>query len=156
MLLPALEEAGLGPADIEVDVPQDLDQLTADPVLMQRIVVNLLLNALRYGAGTRRPILAASQFAGRTEVRVIDFGPGIPAAEKEAIFVPFQRHGDTDNLTGLGLGLALSRGFAEGMGGSLAAEDTPGGGLTMVLSLPAAPDTDGTHHSDRTDTGPSA
>ncbi|GAA1498397.1 DUF4118 domain-containing protein [Paeniglutamicibacter kerguelensis] len=140
VLLPALEEAGLGPADIEVDVPQDLDQLTADPVLMQRIVVNLLLNALRYGAGTRRPILAASQFAGRTEVRVIDFGPGIPAAAREAVFVPFQRHGDTDNLTGLGLGLALSRGFAEGMGGSLAAEDTPGGGLTMVLSLPAAPE----------------
>lgn len=140
VLLPALEEAGLGPADIEVEVPQDLEQVTADSVLMQRIVVNLLLNALRHGAGTRRPILSASQFAGRTEVRVIDFGPGIPAAEKDAIFVPFQRHGDTDNLTGLGLGLALSRGFAEGMGGSLVAEDTPGGGLTMVLSLPSVPE----------------
>ena len=140
VLLPALEEAGLGPADIEVEVPQDLEQVSADSVLMQRIVVNLLLNALRHGTGTRRPILSASQFAGRTEVRVIDFGPGIPAAEKDAVFVPFQRHGDTDNLTGLGLGLALSRGFAEGMGGSLAAEDTPGGGLTMVLSLPSVPE----------------
>lgn len=140
VLLPALEEAGLGPADIEVEVPPDLEQVSADSVLMQRIVVNLLLNALRHGTGARRPILSASQFAGRTEVRVIDFGPGIPAAEKDAVFVPFQRHGDTDNLTGLGLGLALSRGFAEGMGGSLAAEDTPGGGLTMVLSLPSVPE----------------
>lgn len=139
VLLPALEESGLGPADIEVDVPADLEQFDADAVLAQRIVVNLLLNAVRYGGGIRRPILAASQFAGRTEIRVVDFGPGIPAAQKDAVFVPFQRRGDTDNLTGLGLGLALSRGFAEGMGGSLRAEDTPGGGLSMVLSLPAAP-----------------
>ncbi len=139
VLLPALEESGLGPADIEVNVPADLEPFDADAVLAQRIVVNLLLNAVRYGGGIRRPILAASQFAGRTEIRVVDFGPGIPAAQKDAVFVPFQRRGDTDNLTGLGLGLALSRGFAEGMGGSLCAEDTPGGGLSMVLSLPAAP-----------------
>ncbi|GAA5226598.1 DUF4118 domain-containing protein [Paeniglutamicibacter antarcticus] len=139
VLLPALEETGLGPADLEVDVPGDLEPFDADAVLAQRIVVNLLANALHHGAGSRRPILAASQFAGRTEIRVVDFGPGVPEAHKDAIFVPFQRHGDMDNLTGLGLGLALSRGFAEGMGGSLDAEATPGGGLTMVLSLPGAP-----------------
>jgi two-component system sensor histidine kinase KdpD len=71
---------------------------------------------------------------------VTDRGPGIPEKERERMFVPFQRLGDTDNTTGVGLGLALSRGLTEAMGGDLTAEDTPGGGLTMVLSLPAAPE----------------
>jgi two-component system sensor histidine kinase KdpD len=59
------------------------------------------------------------------------------------MFVPFQRLGDTDNTTGVGLGLALSRGLTEAMGGTLEPEETPGGGLTMVVSLPAAAPPDG-------------
>ena len=76
------------------------------------------------------------------ELRVSDNGPGVPEERRDDIFVPFQRLGDTDNTTGLGLGLALSKGFVEGMGGTLRADDTPGGGLTMVISLPIA--TEGT------------
>jgi two-component system sensor histidine kinase KdpD len=72
------------------------------------------------------------------QLRVVDHGPGIPGERREAVFLPFQRLGDTDNDTGIGLGLALSKGFTDGMGGTLEAEDTPGGGLTMVVSLPAA------------------
>src|SRR5262249_22660378 len=74
----------------------------------------------------------------RVELRVADRGPGVPAAERDNMFVPFQRLGDTDNTTGVGLGLALSRGLTEAMNGTLDVEDTPGGGLTIGLSPPAA------------------
>lgn len=138
VVLPALDELGLGPAEIELDLPPDVPSLLADGVLLQRVLVNLLGNALRYSPPGARPVVAASTFAGMVQLRVIDHGPGIPNERREAVFVPFQRLGDTDNDTGIGLGLALSKGFVEGMGGTLDAEDTPGGGLTMVVSLPAA------------------
>ncbi|UAJ78047.1 sensor histidine kinase KdpD [Leifsonia sp. ZF2019] len=138
VISPAFDELGVGPAEVELDIAPDLPALVADGVLLQRVVVNLVGNALRYSPPDRLPVLAASAFAGMVQVRVIDHGPGIPGERREAVFLPFQRLGDTDNDTGIGLGLALSKGFVEGMGGTLDAEDTPGGGLTMVVSLPAA------------------
>jgi two-component system sensor histidine kinase KdpD len=83
-------------------------------------------------------LLAASALGDRVELRVVDRGPGIPPDERDRIFVPFQRLGDTDNTSGVGLGLALSRGLTEVMDGTLEPEETPGGGLTMIISLPAA------------------
>ena len=77
-------------------------------------------------------MLAASAHSAWVELRVIDRGPGIPSRDRDRVFTPFQRLGDTDNTTGIGLGLALSRGLTEAMGGELIPEDTPGGGLTMV------------------------
>ncbi|HEY5230072.1 MAG TPA: ATP-binding protein, partial [Galbitalea sp.] len=65
-------------------------------------------------------------------------GPGIPESRRDDVFLPFQRLGDTDNTAGVGLGLALAKGFVESMGGTLEAEDTPGGGLTMVVELEVA------------------
>ncbi|MCC9196767.1 DUF4118 domain-containing protein [Arthrobacter sp. zg-Y820] len=138
VVLPALEELNLGPAEVELEIPPDLPPVLADSVLLQRVLVNLLANAVRFSPSGSKVVLAASAFAGRVEVRVIDCGPGISSDRLEDVFVPFQRLGDTDNLTGLGLGLALAKGFMEGMMGTLETEDTPGGGLTMVLSLPAA------------------
>lgn len=137
-VLPALEELSLGPAEVELEIPPGLPPVLADSVLLQRVLVNLLANAVRFAPSGSKVVLAASAFAGRVEVRVIDCGPGIPPERLEEMFVPFQRLGDTDNLTGLGLGLALAKGFMEGMMGTLETEETPGGGLTMVLSLPSA------------------
>jgi two-component system sensor histidine kinase KdpD len=103
------------------------------------VIVNLLDNARRFSPPGQAVRLAASSFAGSVEIRVADRGPGVEEERLHDIFVPFQRLGDTDNLTGLGLGLALSKGFTEGMGGTLEAEETPGGGLTMVITLAAVP-----------------
>ena len=94
-------------------------------------------NALHYAPPGSPVGITASAIGQRVELRVIDRGPGVPAETRESIFVPFQRLGDRDNETGVGLGLALSRGLAQAMDGTLDAEDTPGGGLTMVLTLPA-------------------
>jgi len=133
--------AELGPASraVRLRLPDDLPELHADAALLERILANLLGNALRHSPADRPPLLSGSTFGNRVELRVVDRGPGVAEAEWDRIFVPFQRLGDRDNTTGVGLGLALSRGLAEAMGGTLEPENTPGGGLTMVLSLPAVP-----------------
>ncbi|KQM82281.1 DUF4118 domain-containing protein [Agromyces sp. Leaf222] len=138
VVFPALDELALGPGEVELDLADELEPVLADGVLLQRVVVNLLANAVRHSPDGERVRLAASSFQGRTELRVVDRGPGIPVERRHEVFTPFQRLGDTDNDTGLGLGLALSKGFVEGMDGRLEVEDTPGGGLTMVVTLPSA------------------
>src|SRR6516162_325900 len=124
--------------DITVEIPESLPAVYADPAILERVVVNLTENALRYSPAGKPPLITASSLGDRVELRVVDRGPGIPEEDRERMFVPFQRLGDTDNTTGVGLGLALSRGLTEAMDGTLTAEDTPGGGLTMTVSLPAA------------------
>jgi len=131
----ALDELRLAPGQVTLDLTA-VPLVDADPPLLQRAVVNLLSNAIRFSPGGSPPALATSQFGDRVQLRVIDRGPGIPSERREDIFVPFQRLGDLDNSAGIGLGLSLSKGFVEAMGGSLEAEDTPGGGLTMVIELP--------------------
>ena len=133
----ALDELRLSPGEVRVDVANDIQPAVADPVLLQRAVVNLLANALRFSTADSPPVIATSEFDDRVQLRVIDTGPGIPADRRDEVFLAFQRLGDTDNTTGVGLGLALSKGFVEAMGGTLEAEDTPGGGLTMVIELAA-------------------
>ena len=138
VILAALDELDLGPDDVELALDPELPALLADPVLIQRVLVNVLANAVRHSPPGARVRVATSRLSGTAEIRVVDHGPGIAADRHDDIFAPFQRLGDTDNSTGLGLGLALSRGFTEGMGGALTPEDTPGGGLTMVIALPVA------------------
>ncbi|WSQ23584.1 ATP-binding protein [Streptomyces zaomyceticus] len=110
----------------------------ADPPLLERVIANLIGNAARFAPPGTPVLITASALADRVEVRVVDRGPGLPPTDRERVFEPFQRLGDTDNTTGVGLGLALSRGLTEAMAGTLTPEDTPGGGLTMVVSLPVA------------------
>jgi two-component system sensor histidine kinase KdpD len=129
------------PPDAPVVEARGLDTVPAvlaDPPLLERVVANLLGNAARHAPRGTSALLTASVLADRVEFRIADRGPGLPAADREKAFVPFQRLGDTDNTAGVGLGLALSRGLTEAMAGTLTPEDTPGGGLTMVLALPAA------------------
>ncbi|WP_018501235.1 ATP-binding protein [Parafrankia discariae] len=136
---PSLDEIGPAANSIIVRVPDDLPDVRADPALLERVIVNLVTNALRYAPADAPPVITASTLGDRVELRVVDSGPGIPVRQRDYVFQPFQRLGDRDNTTGVGLGLALSRGLTEAMGGTLTPDETPGGGLTMVLSLPAAP-----------------
>jgi two-component system sensor histidine kinase KdpD len=139
-VLPAvLAELGPDGARVGLRLPAELPEVSADPGLLERILANLVANALRHAPADRPPLVSASALGDRVEVRVVDQGPGVPESEWDRIFVPFQRLGDRDNTTGVGLGLALARGLAEAMGGGLVPEHTPGTGLTMVLSLPAVP-----------------
>ncbi|NUQ88310.1 MAG: DUF4118 domain-containing protein, partial [Glycomyces artemisiae] len=139
----ALDEIGETAADIALDVPADLAEVVADPGLLQRILVNVIANSLRYSPDGVPPRVTAGVQGRTVELRVVDRGPGVPDEDREIMFRPFQRLGDRDNTTGVGLGLALSRGLAEAMGGTLTAEATPGGGLTMVLALPQVEPADG-------------
>ncbi|MGW7817652.1 ATP-binding protein [Streptomyces puniciscabiei] len=124
--------------EAEVADVEETPAVLADPPLLERVIANLASNAVRHTPPGRKVLVTASALAGRVELRVIDRGPGLPQTGRERIFEPFQRLGDTDNTTGLGLGLALARGLTEAMNGTLIPEDTPGGGLTMVVSLPFA------------------
>jgi two-component system, OmpR family, sensor histidine kinase KdpD len=133
----ALDELGHTGRQVRVSIPDDVPTVTADPGLLQRVLVNVVRNALRFSPPTNAPMVTASEHDNRVELRIIDHGPGIPDDQREQVFLPFQRLGDRHNGTGVGLGLALSRGLAEAMGGTLIPETTPGGGLTMVLTLPA-------------------
>jgi two-component system, OmpR family, sensor histidine kinase KdpD len=134
----ALDDLGPESRSVVLHIPDDLPYVRADPGLLERIVVNLVANALRYSPEDRPPVVTASAHGDAIELRVIDHGPGIPKDRWNDVFLPFQRLGDRDNHTGAGLGLALSRGLTEAMSGTLTPEETPGGGLTMILSLPAA------------------
>ncbi|MEE1926672.1 sensor histidine kinase KdpD [Streptomyces sp. TRM 70351] len=135
--------SGVPEGSVSLDVPETLPVVAVDPGLLERTVANLVENAVKYSPPGRPVAVSASALNERVEVRVTDRGPGVPDGAKERIFEPFQRHGDAPRGAGVGLGLAVARGFAEAMGGTLEAEDTPGGGLTMVLTLRAARGTGG-------------
>jgi two-component system sensor histidine kinase KdpD len=122
--------------NVEVDVPAELPEVLADAGLLERVVANVVQNALRYAPDGTRVRVAGSNHRGRVELRVIDRGPGIPAAAADVVFRPFQRTDDVPAAgAGVGLGLAIARGFTEAMGGEVSAEPTPGGGATIVIAL---------------------
>jgi two-component system, OmpR family, sensor histidine kinase KdpD len=113
----------------------ELPTAYVDPGLLERVVANLVANALRYG---ERVAVVGEVRGARVELRVVDHGPGVLPQDRARIFEPFQRQGDREGESGVGLGLAVARGLTEAQGGTLEAAATPGGGLTMVLDLPGA------------------
>ncbi|TNM59774.1 sensor histidine kinase KdpD [Streptomyces sp. NP160] len=139
--------AGLTPEQarsVVLDVPEDLPLVDADAGLLERALGNVVENALRH-AVPHAPDSPVEVTAGvvddggrRVVVRVVDRGPGIPDDRKAAAFSAFQRLGDAPAGQGVGLGLAVARGLVQASGGTVEADDTPGGGLTVVFSLPAA------------------
>jgi two-component system sensor histidine kinase KdpD len=132
----SLHGAGPQARTVKADIPSGLREVMADSAILERVIVNLVGNALRYSAAP--PLLTARAVGDWVELRVIDHGPGIPETDRKRMFLPFQRFGDQSSRVNVGLGLVVSRGLAETMGGSVHPEETPGGGLTMVVSLPAA------------------
>ena len=135
----SLDNLGPQARTVLADIPSGLPEVMADPAIMERVIANLIGNALRYSPRADPPVVTARAFRGRVELHVVDHGPGIPEADRKRMFLPFQRLGDPGHKIGVGLGLVVSRGLAEAMGGTVEPEETPGGGLTMVISLPAAP-----------------
>ena len=114
----------------------DVGDVYTDPGLLERIIANLVDNALTHGASGKRPQLSISRFENEIQIRIIDFGKGIDPHLVATAFSPFKRLGDVDNTRGVGLGLALCHGLAQTLGATLTLEQTPGGGLTAVLRLP--------------------
>jgi two-component system sensor histidine kinase KdpD len=135
----AVDHSAPKDASVDVEVPTDLPEVIADAGLLERVIANLVQNALRYSPADTRVSISGSEHAGLVELRIIDRGPGIAAEEAEAVFAAFQRRGDaSSDGAGVGLGLAIARGFTEAMGGHVFTEETPGGGATLVVQLKAA------------------
>lgn len=107
---------------------------------MERAVANVIDNATTFSPSDNPVRVQAAGFGATVELRIIDRGPGIPPHQREQVLRPFQRLGDQFTGTGVGLGLAVARGFVEALGGELAVDDTPGGGATTIIfTFKAAP-----------------
>ena len=135
---------GVPPGRVRVDLPGNMPEIDADAGMLERVIANIVENALKYAPDSDVVLVGAAGGLSSTsldgkpsgELRIIDHGQGVPAESVLRMFQPFQRLNDVPATTGVGLGLAVAKGFTEAMGGTLTAEETPGGGLTMVIRLP--------------------
>ena len=130
--------AGLDMSRLEIDVADDLPLLLADPGLLERVVANVVGNALKFSPAGSKVTLTAAAVADGVAFAVIDHGPGVAGGLRDEMFVPFRQMGDRRQSGGVGLGLAVARGFVEAMSGDIVASATPGGGLTMTVRMPAS------------------
>jgi two-component system sensor histidine kinase KdpD len=130
----------LRPGQVVVDVPESLPRVLVDEPLVERAIANVVENAVRFSPPGRAVEVSAEVAGDAVCLRVVDHGPGIPAELQAMVFLPFQRFGDQPNGVGVGLGLAVAKGFVDACGGRIAIEDTPGSGCTFVITLPAEHD----------------
>ncbi|ALV43548.1 hypothetical protein AU252_22180 [Pseudarthrobacter sulfonivorans] len=153
VVAPALR--GLPDGTVRVELPANMPTVEADPVLLDRVIANIVENAVKYAPGSGITITGASDGMGAAtldgypsgELRIIDHGAGVPAGKVLEMFQPFQRLHDRPQATGVGLGLAVADGFVRAMGGTLTAQETPGGGLTMVIRLALSTGSPGARHA---------
>lgn len=120
---------------VQVDVSESLPTVSADSALLERALANLVSNAVSWSPADAPVRVEAARVGTSVDLRIVDRGPGVPLADRERIFLPFQRLGDRSTEAGVGLGLAIAKGFVEAMGARLTLDDTPGGGLTMTIAL---------------------
>jgi two-component system sensor histidine kinase KdpD len=124
---------------VDVVVPETLPRVVTDPALLERALANIVDNALAWSPPEHPVRVEAGVVGDELHVRVVDRGPGIKVEDRERVFRPFQRLGDRSNGAGVGLGLAVARGFIDAVGAELTLDDTPGGGTTMTVAVPLAP-----------------
>jgi two-component system sensor histidine kinase KdpD len=134
----ALASVDHDPTRVDVAVPESVPPVEADATLLERAVANIVANAFAWSPERATVRIEAAPIGDRVHLRVIDRGPGVNPADRERVFQPFQRLGDRSTQAGVGLGLAVARGFVHAVGGEISLEDTPGGGLTVVFDLPPA------------------
>lgn len=157
----AIEDAlrGVPGGAIRIDLAPNMPPVAADLGMLERVIANIAENALKYAPDSDIVIVGPSSGSGVAtiggrpcgELRIVDHGHGVPPADVLAMFEPFQRLDDAPDGLGIGLGLAVAKGFTEAMGGQLAAEPTPGGGLTVVIRLPLSTGSENAHLKSRTD-----
>ncbi len=136
----ALHSLGPHARAVRVELPEAHDELVADPALLERVVANLVGNALTWSPGEASVRLVVHRRGDAIQIHVVDHGPGIRPHLRAQVLQPFHRLGDGAHQPGLGLGLAIADGLTGAMGGQLELRDTPGGGLTAVVTLPRAPE----------------
>ncbi len=134
----ALASLSVDVSTVQLDVADDLPSVLADPALLERAVANVILNALSWAPDGSIVRVEAGVVGGEVDIRAIDRGAGIPRDQRDAVFRPFQRLGDGGHLPyeGIGLGLAVTKGFVDAMGGEIHIDDTPGGGTTVTITVP--------------------
>jgi two-component system sensor histidine kinase KdpD len=123
---------------LQMLVPDELPLVRTDPGLLERVLANLFSNALAHSPPGRGPVMRAQHVGSAVILEIVDHGRGVPDGLKPRMFEPFDRLDERGTGTGVGLGLAVAKGFLDVMGGSVTAVDTPGGGLTIRVSLPVA------------------
>ncbi len=139
---PAAHSGPEGPLNVRLVVPEDLPLVRTDPGLLERVLANLFANAIAHSSPEYPPVMVARHEGDRVVLDVIDHGHGVADEFKLRIFEPFERLGERNTGNGVGLGLAVAKGFLHAMGGSIEAVDTPGGGLTMRVALPVVAQAD--------------
>jgi two-component system sensor histidine kinase KdpD len=136
LLARALDQLGPNASRVELALPNDVPVLEVDAIQVERALVNLLENSLKFSPQDEAVHIRVTTTRREVIVRIVDRGPGLPHSELERVFEPFHQAAAPEELRGTGLGLAIARGFAEANGGRVWAESHPGQGATFALALP--------------------